>query len=527
MEAKYIKYLKIAAFIFLLIWLSVFITEKINLTTADLGRHIKNGEILLTGGLEDNARQLLLTTNYYSYTHPDFPFVNHHWGSGIVFFLVWKLASFWGLSLFYLLAMLGTFSVFFYMACREIGFRISFVIALLLIPLIAQRTEVRPEVFTYLFSGIFFLLLWDFIKNKTSFKRVLISLIILEIIWVNIHIGFVFGIFIIGAFLFQELMNYFKTKKVFLAKHIFIILIATSFSTLLNPHFFKGVIYPFQIFKNFGYQLAENKSVWFLQNFGMENPNFFLIKVIALIMIVIFAVSFIKNRKNFSWATFIIGITFCILGLSAMRNFTIFGLFMLPVLAINLKNIGINDRKSRFKIDYEVLSLIILFILFLSLVLNYKQLSHSFQNFGFGLQKDVSVAAEFFEAEKIDGPILNNYDIGGYLIYYLFPQEKVFVDNRPEAYPASFFQEEYIPLQENEEDWRKQDEKNNFNAIFFYRHDLTNWGQNFLVSRVSDDDWEVVFVDDYSIIFLKKNDKNKELIEKYKISKDRFNTVIQ
>jgi hypothetical protein len=527
MDKKYIKYLKIAGFAFLLIWLGIFVTEKINLTTADLGRHIKNGEILLAGGPENNARQLLLTTNYYSYTYSDFPFVNHHWGSGVIFFLVWKVASFWGLSLFYLLTSLATFSVFFYMARKEIGFKISFVLALLLIPLIAERTEVRPEVFTYLFSGIFFLLLWEFIKNRISFWRVLMTLVILEIIWVNLHIGFVFGIFIIGAFLLQEVVKYFKTKDAFLAKNIFIILIATSLSALLNPHFIKGVVYPFEIFNNFGYRLAENQSVWFLQRFGMENPNFFLIKIIVLIMIVVFIVSFVKNRQNFSWAAFVVGLTFCFLGLTAMRNFTMFGLFMLPVLAINLKNIGFNKNNSRVKIDNEILGIIILFILFFSLALNCKQLSNNFQNFGFGLQNNVSASAEFFRAEEIKGPILNNYDIGGYLTFHLLPQEKVFVDNRPEAYPASFFQEEYIPLQEDDSIWQEQDEKNNFNAIFFYRHDLTNWGQEFLVSRVGDDNWEVVFVDDYSIIFLKNNDQNRGLIKKYKISKDRFKITRQ
>jgi len=45
----------------------------INLATADLGRHLKNGELLLSGNLD------LLYKNYYSYTDPDYAFINHHW----------------------------------------------------------------------------------------------------------------------------------------------------------------------------------------------------------------------------------------------------------------------------------------------------------------------------------------------------------------------------------------------------------------------------------------------------------------
>jgi len=94
-------------------------------------------------------------------------------------------------------------------------------------------------------------------------------------------------------------------------------------------------------------------------------------------------------------------------------------------------------------------------------------------NFGFGLKKDVNLSAEFFKKEKIQAPIFNNYDIGGYLIYHLFPEEKVFVDNRPEAYPASFFEKIYVSMQNDEKIWRKKDEIYNFNVIFFFYRDYT------------------------------------------------------
>jgi hypothetical protein len=94
-------------------------------------------------------------------------------------------------------------------------------------------------------------------------------------------------------------------------------------------------------------------------------------------------------------------------------------------------------------------------------------------NFGFGLKKDVNLSAEFFKKEKIQAPIFNNYDIGGYLIYHPFPEEKVFVDNRPEAYPASFFEKIYVSMQNDEKIWRKKDEIYNFNVIIFSYRDYT------------------------------------------------------
>ena len=40
--------------------------------------------------------------------------------------------------------------------------------------------------------------------------------------------------------------------------------------------------------------------------------------------------------------------------------------------------------------------------------------------FGFNLEKNINSSAEFFKNTKISGPIFNNYDIGGYLIYHLY-----------------------------------------------------------------------------------------------------------
>ncbi len=97
------------------------------------------------------------------------------------------------------------------------------------------------------------------------------------------------------------------------------------------------------------------------------------------------------------------------------------------------------------------------------------------------------------------------------------------MDNRPEAYPESFFEETYVPMQEKEENWQKELKKYNFNAIFFYRNDLTPWAQNFLINRVSDPDWAPVYVDNYNIIFLMRVALNQPIIKKYKLPKNIFN----
>jgi len=117
------------------------------------------------------------------------------------------------------------------------------------------------------------------------------------------------------------------------------------------------------------------------------------------------------------------------------------------------------------------------------------------------LRPGENVAADFFKTNHLQGPIFNNFDIGSYLIIILYPQEKVFVDNRPEAYPASFFKNDYIPMQEDKQKFATEDAKYNFNAIFFSYRDFTPWSQEFLIRMVSDPAWAPVYADQYNIIF--------------------------
>ena len=118
--------------------------------------------------------------------------------------------------------------------------------------------------------------------------------------------------------------------------------------------------------------------------------------------------------------------------------------------------------------------------------------------------------------------MFNNYDIGGYLIYHLYPDTKVFVDNRPEAYPASFLTDVYVPMQESDAKWREIDANQHFNVIFFNWHDYTPAGQTFLITRIRDPEWAPVYVDQFALIFLRRTTENQSIISRYEIPRDRF-----
>ena len=164
-----------------------FFFQKIEFVTADLGRFIQNGALFFEEGK-------MLFSNYYSYTEPDYPFGNHHWGIGLIYYIVHKSIGFVGLS--YLNMMLIVTGVFLFVRAlrKKIDLQFLSLAVLLCLPLINWRVEIRPEFFSYALLGFVYYFVWGFIHNKAPFKRVLTVLLPIMVLGVNLHIFFVIGL---------------------------------------------------------------------------------------------------------------------------------------------------------------------------------------------------------------------------------------------------------------------------------------------------------------------------------------------
>lgn len=514
--------------LFLCLFFLFLVTQEINLAAVDLGRHLANGREILSGRWE------VLYRNFYSFSHPDHPFVNHHWGTGVVFFAIQQLFGFEGLSIFYSLLSLSTFLIFLHLTYRVLARSAAADsalwgacgVGLAVIPLCAARAEIRPEGFSAFFLGVFYwiLLNWKWEREGKDGGRAHLLLWVLPglmVFWVNLHIYFFMGFVILAAFFFDEWL---WAQRVFTSrvKTLSRVLAVCGLAAWVNPIGPKLVLFPLMIFRNYGYRVAENQSAFFflkrtdLQILGLF--SFFLVLAGLLFLMVRLLVR--DRRMGGAWAeTWVTG-AFMLLGFSAVRNFSLFGLVALPGFAVFGTANGFFPWVGRKKKGIRFAGLLLAgasFLIFLG------QIGWSkWYGFGSGLMARVEGAAEFIRDVPIEGPIFNNYDNGSYLIYYLFPKTRVFVDNRPEAYPNDFFSRLYVPMQENEEVWKGQSEKMAINAIAFYWHDLTPWAQAFLIARVKDPDWVPVYRDPFSIVMVKNVERNQEVVRGYQINRKSF-----
>lgn len=500
-----------------------FFAHKILFINADIGRHIRNGELFV-------KERNLVSSNFYSYTEPDFPVVNHHWGSGVIFYFLWKMFGFGELSLLNITVYVLAFLLFFKAAENLSNFGYAFFFSVLSLPLFTSRTEVRPEAFSFLFMGFFFYMLCLFRENRISFRRLFI-LVPLELLWANLHLFFVGGLFLIGVFWFESLIN--ERYRKCLGQYTILGLAALSVS-FINPYGLKGFLEPFMIMREYGYMLAENQSVIFMQRRFPDNPLYYHFEAVFLILVISYIPLLLSKNRKEHLPYFLMMAFFCAISWRMIRNIPFLGFFFVPITSLNFYNIfktyadrnsgrGTSDIMTNlFSFAHRPIVIIpLMSMLMLFYAARFYQ-SPLKKMVGLGLYPKVNLSGEFFKMNNIRGPIFNNYDIGSYLIFHLFPQERVFVDNRPEAYSVAFFKEIYEPMQRDEEKWKEADRKYGFNCIYFFRHDITPHAQPFLIRRIKDPAWAPVFVDPYTLILLKRNKKNEEIIRRYELPQSLF-----
>ncbi|HYA27780.1 MAG TPA: hypothetical protein VEI95_03115 [Acidobacteriota bacterium] len=512
------RLLPIATMAALVLVYGYFLAHPLDLTTGDLGRHLKNGELFV-------QNRFVAQTNLYSYTFPDQPFVNHHWGSGVIFYLIERAFGFEGLSLASIALSVVTFLIFFAAATKSSSFAVAAPLAVVAIPVLITRYEMRPELFSYLLGGIFLYILRGYQRQKLGLTW-LFLLPLLEMIWVNLHIYFFFGIALIGAHLCEAAVAFFadRSQDHFVRlKGLATAGVLAAAAACFNPAGIEGALYPFFIFNEYQFPVIENYSVFAVLNAGYQffPLPYFLIQFGLLWLSWIYVAT--RRRADFSLANFLLSVFFSVLAWWFIRNFALFAYFALPLTAANFQSLSWGRRTASFSYAARRASVAAGLAAAVLVLINPDYFFSGGRGaVGLGLKKGNHAAAEFFRSEKLQGPIYNNYDVGGYLIYHLYPQHKVFVDNRPETYPAAFFNDVYFALQTDETQWLKISHQFGFNVIVFNHRDRSSLGEQFIVRRVLDPAWAPVFFDSDILILLKRFGPNQPTIEKNELPKEKI-----
>jgi len=473
--------------------------------TEDLGRHLLLGRIIV-------EQQAVPRTNLLTYTHPDFPFVNHHWLSEVFFYLMHRVGGLNGLIVFKVLAMVGALGLAMGAAPlprRHVG--LCWFAGLLAAVLMGFRSHLRPELFTYLGIGFF---LFCLERLRCGARWPWWAMPVYLWFWSNAQIYFIFGLFMCAAFAFERAC--FESGKFqvssFRFRWVFVWLIGLLVACVLNPNGLSGLLYPFRIFSNYGVGITENASpleYWRT----VVNPM-----MLALPLLSVLTLISIPSCWRTRPANAVIALVALAASWRMARSVPLLALTAMPCIATAwgdgvLEDWSAGKRSIFSKLRHSVAPLLLLF----NLLLIFSVLSGSYSRvfpspiaptpFGFDDESRYVMLRKLKDA-GLRGPVFTDYNIGSLVEYNLHP-EPGYVDNRPEAFPAAFWRTEYVPALALGEVWDRVCASRGINAVVV---SLTGVKESFTRELMIRPEWRLAHVDGLCGVWVRNVPANQPLM---------------
>ncbi len=161
----------------------------LNEADTDLFGHLTYGDDILHSGS-------LSTLNSYSYTFPDYPWVNHKWLSSLMFASIYRFTGGSGILTFKISIFLLILSILNSLIKNmhpNIHPTVRFLTLMISAGFLQGGSFPRAHIFTYLFTA----LLLRLIYSNMNQKKLGFTLFAIFLLWVNLHGGIIagFGIF--------------------------------------------------------------------------------------------------------------------------------------------------------------------------------------------------------------------------------------------------------------------------------------------------------------------------------------------
>lgn len=511
------------------IFLYVFVRMNTELHDPDVWLHLKTGEYII-------QQKSVPHHDIYSLELSGKKWIDHSWLVQIIFYLVFQAGGADSLILLSALIILAAF-FFLFLSIPPAYRRSTPAILLLLAVVFAShiRYNIRPENFSILFFSIYLLIL-----AKASDKRIAFLLPVLQLIWVNCHGFFLLGPLLIALFLLGELIkikfslpwnwNQTRTIKKNTLNNLAAVFFLACAASFINPYGYNGVFYPITIILSAQTDYTYTRilellpTVQFAHKYGVNLLPFYILTVASFS-------SFFLNFRNINIAYLPLWMIFCILAYKMNRNVLFFNFAAFLIIIENITQAH-DDKIFSFikRIPKAWLTGISCCILLTAFFWTKGRIQYLLkQNYyifeenrlksrlsGIDAKRLPIKAIDFMETNKVYGNIFNMFNYGAYLIYRTYPRNKVFIDGRTELYGKDFFIN-YQKILDNDADTIEATLKK-YNIVTIFLSDVGGELIDLLSKYFFDKpDWKLIYFDKDCFIFVKDIQRNKPLIDKFKI----------
>jgi hypothetical protein len=413
-----------------------------NVTDPDLWWHLKTGEVIV-------EQRAVPRTDPFSYTRAGQPWVAHEWLSELLLFSLYRAAGWPGLILMFAAIAAATFFVV-YLGCAGNSYvRGLFTAwgALAAAPLLG----VRPQTLTWLLAAVWLLIL----ERSRLRPNLLWWTAPLTLLWVNLHASYALGLAVLGLYLIGELGEESRELVSLPHSHSRLRLLAMNLVLDLalvpiNPNGFRMYWYPVVTLRS---QAMQKYIVeWFSPNFHRPEYWPFLLLFLATIASLLWLPG--KTRMP----ALLLTLSSAAASLFAVRMIPFFVLISVPILSERTYNwmalrsagrtarheerLNVESRRStssqrdKGKLFFSLA--IVAAITFFACV----RVTQAVEGQP-GIERAYFPvrATDFLRTHRLAGPMFNDYDWGGYLIWRLYPDVRVFIDGRADLYGEGLLQE--------------------------------------------------------------------------------------
>jgi tetratricopeptide (TPR) repeat protein len=521
----------------------------------DLGWQLATGRWLV-------QHRHIFSTDVFSYTAAGQPWI-YPVLSGIAFYFAYLAGGYALLSWMGALTCAGTVGLL----LRRQSL-IGCALAVIAVPLIANRTQPRAEMFSTVLFAALLTVLWQHYRHN-SFRARLWVLPILMVGWVNLHLGFVAGLAICGVYVFIEALDLpFPAKRPAALAHLrraWPWLALTLAATLVNP--WGASIYMALVRQ----ARAQNLHSSWIVEWGDIHPSWASLHQALdwrdpqscfwwLMLAAVVSAGAALWRKQ--WGAAVLLIAAAYLTLQHVRLQALFacivvvsgGTLLDELRSDNLRSdvlrsdvLPKNDLQkddSRKTIRHSPASptahtrrhlatagtlLVTIALTGLAVVRSSDLVSNRYymrttqlSRFGTGLSWWYPErAVEFLQREQLPGNVFNGYSLGGFLTWRLFPEYRDYIDSRALPFgPELFFRAYDLSVEPPDSPaWQLEAEARGVNTILvpLARYQgMTLFPQ--LHSFCQSQSWRPVYLDEVSAIFVRRTPQTAALIDRLQVN---------
>ena len=454
----------------------------------DLWWHVAVGQRILSTGH-------FPTTDPYSFTVHGNPWMAYEWLAEVVMALAARVHSLQGLQiLFVLLTTILVLLTYCYAWVRT-GNHLASAAAVALLMVVEQAGfTLRPQLIGYIFLMITLISLDLFKQGRL---KSLWFLPIIFALWVNTHSSFVVGLVVVASYWVGGLVGFqwgnlvadrWEEGK---RRHLLLVSLLSVLALMLTPYGARLAAYPFE------FMLMQPLNV--LVNFEWSQPDFSLFWGLAFLFIVlawfaaqiispiVYRVELIAPLLLVTYESFIHG-----------RFLLLFVAMFAPILATFLARwLPTYDAAKE---HYAMNAVFIVALLWGGLALwpTDTRLQGT-------LRRAYPVGAvEYLRAHPVPRGMVNDGNWGGFLIWSLAPEHKVFIDGRLDIYEYAGVLADYVSIMRAEQNTPMLLRKYGIRACLVHRE------IQLVGMLAASHDWEKVYEDDHSVIFLRAGNANWE-----------------